>query len=316
MRVAFVGPAFHKKTQSSQFLLTLLYSAAAVDVLWDPTWYDPECDWLSGFVPEEYNCIIIYQWSALLRTMRSRLSRHPNVVVVPMLDHTLRNCDGIWTDIYRTFRVLCFSAALYSMVCRYTRRAMYVQYFPSLDHLPAVKWSGSRHGYLWQRIPEINEQLIALLTNGVVFDSFTVHWAPDPKMGAQSPSVGSPIPAARFRRTSWYSSRDDYIEALSQHNIFFAPRLYEGIGMAFLEAMALGMCVVAPNTPTHNEYIRDRWNGLLYSSAAPLHLSEQLVRQAGLQARESLIVGRDKWLAQSQSAVSFLLEPERDIRTQ
>ena len=34
--------------------------------------------------------------------------------------------------------------------------------------------------------------------------------------------------------------------------------------MAFLEAMAMGMCVVAENQPTANEYILSGQNGILY----------------------------------------------------
>ena len=34
--------------------------------------------------------------------------------------------------------------------------------------------------------------------------------------------------------------------------------------MGFLKAMAMGRCVIAPNTPTMNEYIEDGINGFLY----------------------------------------------------
>jgi glycosyltransferase involved in cell wall biosynthesis len=43
-----------------------------------------------------------------------------------------------------------------------------------------------------------------------------------------------------------------------------APRRYEGIGMAFLEAMAMEMCVVAENQSTANEYILSGKNVILY----------------------------------------------------
>jgi glycosyltransferase involved in cell wall biosynthesis len=37
--------------------------------------------------------------------------------------------------------------------------------------------------------------------------------------------------------------------------------------MSLLETMAMGLCVVAPDTPTHNEYISDGITGLLYDLA-------------------------------------------------
>ena len=46
----------------------------------------------------------------------------------------------------------------------------------------------------------------------------------------------------------------------------------EGIGHAFLEAMAEGMVVVANDAPTHSEYISHGLNGLLFSNRAALDI--------------------------------------------
>ena len=53
-----------------------------------------------------------------------------------------------------------------------------------------------------------------------------------------------------------------YLEHLSKCNIFIVPRLYEGIGLTFLEAMASGMVVLSSNFPTMNEYIQNNINGI------------------------------------------------------
>ena len=59
-----------------------------------------------------------------------------------------------------------------------------------------------------------------------------------------------------------YSNSEEYMDHLSRCNIFIAPRLYEGIGLTFLEAMANGMVVLSPNSPTMNEYIQNNINGV------------------------------------------------------
>lgn len=51
--------------------------------------------------------------------------------------------------------------------------------------------------------------------------------------------------------------------------LYFAPRKYEGIGMSFLEAMASGRCVIAPDYPTMNEYIKNGETGYLYNFKRP-----------------------------------------------
>ena len=60
-----------------------------------------------------------------------------------------------------------------------------------------------------------------------------------------------------------------YAPALRRAGIYFAPRLYEGIGISFLEAMAMGKAVVAPDNPTMNEYVTHNVNGFLYKPGGP-----------------------------------------------
>jgi glycosyltransferase involved in cell wall biosynthesis len=53
---------------------------------------------------------------------------------------------------------------------------------------------------------------------------------------------------------------------LKKSNIYLAPRKIEGIGLSFLEAMAIGMVVVAYDNGTMNEYIKHDYNGYLFDS--------------------------------------------------
>jgi len=63
-----------------------------------------------------------------------------------------------------------------------------------------------------------------------------------------------------------WGKREQYLKDLVKHNVYVAPRRFEGIGMSFLEAMAMGMCVVAENQPTANEYIVSGQNGILFEA--------------------------------------------------
>ncbi len=64
-----------------------------------------------------------------------------------------------------------------------------------------------------------------------------------------------------FPVSSWFRDAGEYLDMLAAANVFFAPRRAEGIGMSFLEAMAMGLCVVAPRGPTMSEYIENGRNG-------------------------------------------------------
>ena len=69
-----------------------------------------------------------------------------------------------------------------------------------------------------------------------------------------------------------FADRSAYLAHMRAANVFFAPRATEGIGMANLEAMAHGMCIVAHDDATANEYLIHKQNGYLYNIASPENL--------------------------------------------
>ncbi len=56
--------------------------------------------------------------------------------------------------------------------------------------------------------------------------------------------------------------RSRYINALSESDIYFAPRIMEGIGLCSQEAIQLGNVLIGPDYTTHNEYFAKE-NGLI-----------------------------------------------------
>jgi glycosyltransferase involved in cell wall biosynthesis len=81
--------------------------------------------------------------------------------------------------------------------------------------------------------------------------------------------------------------------------------------MSFLEAMALGRCVIALDMPTMNEYIRHGENGLLYDVDEPLPLPpmrEDEVRAMQEAARRSMAAGRVRWERDRQDICRWIEE--------
>jgi hypothetical protein len=79
--------------------------------------------------------------------------------------------------------------------------------------------------------------------------------------------------------------------------------------MSFLEAMAMGLCVVAPRAPTMSEYIEDGVNGLLYDPERPEALDFSRASALGAAARLSCEVGRATWIDSIPRIAAFLEEP-------
>lgn len=74
--------------------------------------------------------------------------------------------------------------------------------------------------------------------------------------------------------------KDEYIAMLSEPGVYIASRRSEGIGMAFLEQMVMGKCVIAHNAPTMSEYIESGKNGILVDMRHPRRIGAEEVAAA------------------------------------
>jgi glycosyltransferase involved in cell wall biosynthesis len=182
-----------------------------------------------------------------------------------------------------------------------------VQYFPEAQaESPPHRSTAGLRGFFWPRTPSIDWKIIKGLIGDTAFDHLNIHWTPDIH-GDLSEQVGQDeLLSGRISISSWTGDREQYFHHLSQSNVFFASRTAEGIGMSFLEAMALGICVVAPNAPTMSEYIQHGVNGILYDPKSPAPVDFSRVRELGAAALVSTLQGRKAWIDSLPALKSFL----------
>ncbi len=312
MRVAFFGLGYHAKTGSSRFLLDLLERHATVDA------FAAEADVAAvrraapDFDEARYDAIVIWQLHEAFALLSGR---HPNVTFTPMYDAMWRGGAFTWKPSFNTAKILCFSWALRAEVIRRAPVHTRVQYFPDPSACSPVTDFDSLRGVLWYRRRDIPPQAAFALTAGTRFESLVVHDAPDPGHDAPFPTA-APDHIGRLVRTGWSADGAAFADALSAANVFFAPRPLEGIGMAFLEAMARGLCVVAPDAPTMNEYISHGSNGLLHGPGwrAPLDFAQ--ARAIGAAARDSVFRGRAAWDSGVPALLDFIATPMAAIARQ
>jgi glycosyltransferase involved in cell wall biosynthesis len=76
--------------------------------------------------------------------------------------------------------------------------------------------------------------------------------------------------------------------------------------MAFLEAMAMGKCIVAHNDATMNEYIKDGVNGILFDADRPIAITESQV----LSVRSNIHATKEQfygvWLEDMKKISNFI----------
>jgi glycosyltransferase involved in cell wall biosynthesis len=312
MKIALLTHSHHRVTKSADFLVTILLKLGSVTTYFDESWDGRRADWVATFESQTFDCIVILQAHECFQYINAD---HPNIVFVPMYDAMIWHGAFYWRDIFNCAKVLCFSSALHQEVVIRNQTSAYFQYYPDPAQYPKVLNYSAPRGYYWRRRNEIGCPVIQALTKGFAFEQFTLHDVPDPGCSIADEVRGPWVTSARYTVTGWHASEKDNLEHLSKHNIYFAPRIREGIGFGFLKAMSMGFCVVAPNTATHNEYIAQGCTGVLYPPDKPEAVDLQRHGEMGLRARDSMERGRRRWEARSEEILEFLAVPTNALQS-
>jgi hypothetical protein len=268
-RCLFINHKFHAKTRSSDFFYGILKSNFEIDVLG----IDPQdLSSISQLIKvkiKNYDLIVLWQLDFLYVEMR-RLT--VPVVVVPMYDA----CGGFGDVHFRNLRgalAINFSLDLHLRCLAEGVTSIHWKYYPPITgdfderrNSRCESALGNRV-FFWYR----NRQQTSLRDVWNLFppnkvDSLHLHVALDDgsRLSGEERSL---LSSYKDREVSeWFTSHNHYLAALSKCNIFVTPRRWEGIGFSMLEAAGLGLCVVAWDYPTHNEYIVNWKTGILFDS--------------------------------------------------
>ena len=314
---AFIGHSFHQKTKSTLFFIELIRrNGLSVECFWDESWNGGSS--ISWTTVEHFDVVVMFQVMCPLGGDYFR-RLHPNVIFIPMLDQfgiwqgPLFNLTSFWEPLQGS-KVINFSFAAHAMSTGAGLASHCVHYFQPIPEKNQNSDRSGLHGFFWLRRPtELNWSTIRKLLGETRFDSLHIHLAHDP--GTSEPELPTEDEVKRHNITfsKWFADKKDYFEAVGRSNVYFAPRMEEGIGQSFLEAMAAGQCVVAPNQGTMNEYIISGINGLLFNNKDPQPLDFSRVGQLGQAARLSAELGRQRWEAGEKDLMDFILTPSAQL---
>jgi hypothetical protein len=297
VKVAFLANTYHlTKTRSSQFFIDLLRA-----------WFGeiavvPHQDVWARLPGTRWDLIVVWQHQFRPRELEAFGAR--NVVLVPMYDDCPKDRD-YWVR-YRGFKVLCFSRTLADSLEDWGLDCLRVTYRPPVPGEP-IDFKGGLKGFFWPRTADLDWRHVGPLVASAAWTFFHLHTGHTPAVAALP--LAEQFHGADFRRTDWFERPEDYGQALRRTNVFFAPRRYEGIGMAVLEALALGQCVVAPDCPTANEYIASGVDGLLFDPDRPVPIDLSQAERLGRAARQASETGRKNWEKDLPRLQNFLETP-------
>ena len=207
------------------------------------------------------------------------------LVWLPMWDHARGYSQAWWNALPRSLRVVAFSEPVAERAQKARLCTLRLRYFKDPDALKPARWDEGRTLMYWNRAGMIGPQFLENLCAALKIDKLIFMSQIDPRV----PELAAYTLPARLGRITveevpGFLPRDAYCRLLDQANTFIAPRLNEGVGMTFLEAMARGCAVFAFDGSTMNEYITHGENGYLFQPC-----------QASVVNRLRLKVKRSAW---------------------
>lgn len=302
MNILFIDYFWHRTTKSADFFLNLLKHEFNVYVHYYEAQHKPN-------IPIER-----IQWADIVIVWQATLGRRDIVIpgkrciYIPMYD-----CDwgsfAQWKRIARSgIQIISFSNAITK--------------FANNGNVPKSNILELRYAYnpddfincqgdpsvaaLWDRGAFSIATIKKLFTPGF-FQKLIIFRRPQPGL------IYDPISAkdiAEYNievKESDYLPKDEYINLLKKPGVYIAPRPKEGIGMSFLEQLAMGKCVIAHDDNTMNEYIKDGKNGIIRNFYNPTRpITKDDITKAYSGAKKSAQEMYAKWLEDREKIIPFI----------
>lgn len=311
----FIGHSFHKKTKSDNFIKNILKENYKIVEFYDESWnFGKKVD-INEINKSNFDIVVYFQFIHPYNELKK--IRCKNIVWMPMLDSEKRRNYFSWLGyLIIGVKIIFFSKKFFDKIKKIGFRSIYLQYFPDPAFLTKQPVGGSNDNennvFFWQRVEEINWKLVKKIIGNNKIDKVIFKNDCDP---GHKPSLLSQADIEKYNMQiiDGWLERGDFFKLLSACNIFIAPRQFEGIGMIFLKAMALGMCVIASDSPTMNEYIISGKNGYLYDFNKPQMVNFNDCKTIGRRAKYSAERGFIRWQSQREELLNFLGVPRKKI---
>ncbi|QHI70286.1 glycosyltransferase [Tichowtungia aerotolerans] len=296
-KLLFIGIGFHTKTRSCQFVLDLLTDHFDVTVCHVDQYQSDPFRALPG-ASGRYDVLVCWQIMPP-RDLLDRYFKWKHAALFPMYDSASEDGNPEHWYPYRDFNIICFSEKLHKRVSRMGFSSQYIQYFP--EPTPMAGWGDPHAVFFWARQEAVNCRSVEKLLQHTDIKKMHVHRAMDPHQTFVEPTLDGAI---QYSFSTWFEDRQEMKQLVNDSAFYIAPRLREGIGMSFLEAMAAGRCVIAPDDSTMNEYIVHGKTGYLYDPDNPVPLYIPDVKTIQMQTRSAIEKGYARWQSEKETIIS------------
>ncbi len=286
-KLLYIGHSYHNKTKSTQFLQKLFATKyEIVKFNFDP--YKDTNEKFQELNNQEFDVVVLFQIMPSINKLKEQVN-FKHLAFFPMYDGAPPISNPIWYE-YRDCNIINFSKTLHKECKKIGLSSYYIQYFPKPKNIKNM--GDEKSVFFWQRINKITPYTVDKVIGIKNINKFYFHQAIDPE------NEITPTPKDwddKVEVSTWFDTKEEMEEYLQKSAVYFAPRHLEGIGMSFLDAMAIGRCVVAPNLPTMNEYIINGKNGYLYDLKKPKKIKLENIREIQKNTIQFIKKGYETW---------------------
>jgi len=310
-KIALITHSFHSITQSAPTYINEIFANKEkfkVDIYFNEEWGSQEQYKIFDHEIEGYDVVIILQ---LISISLLNKIKDKNIVFMPMYDYA-RNFDiKKWLPALG-LKILSPCKGMSQTLENLGLDFHEIRYFPEVDNYNSQNY---KKVFFWNRVESINYKLVLCLLENYQFDNLNIHQTIDP---GENPIVPSSkiIKEKNISFSSWFDSKNDYLEMLSEYGIYIAPRPYEGGGLAsFMDALKLGKIVIAPNNSPYADYITHNVNGILYNlnNPEPINFNEIDLNKMSNNAYESIKSGRKVWIDSLENIHKYIFDERIDL---
>ncbi len=298
-KIVYIGHSYHAKTQSTAFLIDFLKEHFDVTVVLDETWQGKKAPSLD-FIDDSYLGVMFFQ-NIYSPEILAKI-KNKNLIFCPMYDGSGGLPNEYWLQ-YKNLKFLNFSKTLHKKLINLGLNSLHLQYFPKPNKFFA---GDAKKVFFWQRVSNLDintlEKIFSKANQNL---EIHLHQAIDPEHTFTKPTKEQEKKFS-IAYSTWFKTRDELFNLIKESALYIAPREHEGIGLSFLEAMAMGKAVIAVNNPTMNEYIKNNKTGYLFDLSDPKNIELSNIEKIQKNCYSFMKNGYKKWEAKKSKIISFI----------
>lgn len=196
----------------------------------------------------------------LLRRSNARL------IWLPMWDNVAKWPMSFWKCLPKSLRIIAFSEPVARLAKQFGLPTLHLRFFLDPDETQPVRVDGERTLLYWNRVGLYSFSALRRICRDLEIQKLIHICRPDPRYNHEHLALPGTIDLTRVITIRSFLPEEEHRRLLADCAFALAPRPAEGIGLAVLQSMARGACVLTYDGPAMNEYIVHGHSGFLFRS--------------------------------------------------